>query len=305
MQALRSTCRVRLAALVLAALMLGHVAIAATKPSHALQSILPAPIPLSAEQIVQRNVAARGGLDGWRKVKTMVWFGHIESERAPMPSMGFVLEQARPNKMRFQLIAAHARSARVFDGAHGWKLLPAHEGQQQVKPYTPEELHYAQSAPGLDGPLIDLAAKGSSVSLDGREDIDGHETYRLNVTLSSGEHDQVWVDAGTFLEVRYDRPATVAEGNPHMVTVYYLEYKKVESLTIPSLIVTRSAPNSRPDRMVVERIALNPPLDERIFGNPAKEHLQTRTPGGARPPAAAPEAAGTTARNPLAAAREP
>jgi len=288
MQAFRNAYRVPLALLAVAGLMLTHIAFAATKPSHALQSILPAPIPLSAEQIVAKNVAARGGLDGWRKVKTMVWFGHIESEHAPVPRMGFVLEQARPNKMRFQLIAANARSVRAFDGSHGWKLLPARQGQPQVKPYTPEELHFAQSAPGLDGPLIDLAAKGSSVSLDGREDIDGHETYRLNVTLSSGERDQVWVDAGTFLEVRYDRPATVVDGAAHMVTVYYLEYKKVDGLSVPSLIVTGSAPNSRPDRMVVERIALNPPLDDRTFGNPGKEHLQTRAPVGAPPLAGAP-----------------
>jgi hypothetical protein len=303
MQAFHSPCGVLLSALALAALMLTHWAVAATKPSHALQSILPAPIPFSAEQIVARNVAARGGLDDWRKVKIMVWIGHIESERAPVPSMGFVLEQARPNKMRFQLIAANARSARIFDGAHGWKLLPAHAGQAEVQPYTPEELRFALSAPGLDGPLVDLAVKGSSVSLDGTEDIDGHKTYRLNVTLSSGERDQVWVDAGSFLEVRHDRPATGADGTAHTVTVYYLEYKKHESLSIPSLIVTRNAPNSRPDRMVVERIAINAPLDERTFGNPAKEHLQTRASGGA-PPLARPAAAPAVTRD-TAAAREP
>ena len=68
MQAFRNAYRVPLALLAVAGLMLTHIAFAATKPSHALQSILPAPIPLSAEQIVAKNVAARGGLDGWRKV---------------------------------------------------------------------------------------------------------------------------------------------------------------------------------------------------------------------------------------------
>src|SRR5580700_3773400 len=69
---------------------------------------------LSAEQIVKKNVAARGGLDAWRTVQTMVWVGHLESEHAPLPSMGFILEQARPNKARFQLIAMNARSVRTF-----------------------------------------------------------------------------------------------------------------------------------------------------------------------------------------------
>jgi outer membrane lipoprotein-sorting protein len=274
--------RLPLAGLGAIAVMLA-LALAEAKAPAAVHGVSRAPMPFSAQEIVARNVAARGGLDGWRKLKTMVWLGHIESERAPAPSMGFVLEQARPNKMRFQLIAAKTHSIRVFDGTQGWKVRPVQDGRAGVQPYTPEELRFARSAPGLDGPLIDLAAKGSSVALDGTEDIDGHKTYRLNVTLSSGERDQVWVDAGSFLDVRYDRPATSADGTTHTVTVYYLEYKKIEGLSIPSLIVTRSAPGSRPDRMVVERIALNAPLEEGIFANPAKEHLQTRAAGATRP----------------------
>ena len=281
-QAFRTACRGLLRGLAPAALILTHAAVAEAKAPPPLSSGSRAPLPLSAEQIVARNVAARGGLEAWRKVKTMVWIGHIESERGPSPNMGFVLEQARPNRMRFQLIASNAHSVRVFDGAQGWKVRPVQGGRPGVQPYTSEELRFAQSAPGLDGPLIDAAAKASPVSLDGTEDIEGHKAYRLNVTRSSGERDQVWVDAGSFLEVRYDRPATLADGTTHTVTVYYLEYKKVENLNIPSLIVTRSAPGRHPDRMVVERIALNAPLDEGIFANPAKEHLQTRASGGAR-----------------------
>ena len=40
---------------------------------------------LTASQIVEKNVAARGGLDAWRKIQTMVWVGHIESAHAPVP----------------------------------------------------------------------------------------------------------------------------------------------------------------------------------------------------------------------------
>ena len=43
-----------------------------------------APAPkLSADEIVEKNAAARGGLDAWRQVRTMVWVGHIESAHAP------------------------------------------------------------------------------------------------------------------------------------------------------------------------------------------------------------------------------
>src|SRR5712664_1455062 len=81
---------------------------------------------LSAAEIVAKNVAARGGLDAWRKVETMVWIGHIESAHAPVPRMQFKLEQKRPNKTRLQLNALGDKSVRAFDGMHGWKLRPAH-----------------------------------------------------------------------------------------------------------------------------------------------------------------------------------
>lgn len=232
-------------------------------------------LQLSADQIVEKNVAARGGLDAWRKVDTMVWIGHLESERAPLPSMGFILEQARPNKTRFQLIAMNAKSVRAFNGAQGWKMRPSHDARPNVEPYSIDELRFAQTAPGIEGPLIDYAQKGTAVSLGGVEEIDGHKAYRLDVRLATGEQDQVWVDAESFLEVRYDRafhgggglqPAT---GASHPVSVTYRDYKSISGVQVPSTILTTAAPGVSPDRMVIERVVVNAPLEERIFGNPA------------------------------------
>src|SRR6266478_9901717 len=109
---------------------------------------------LSAADIVAKNVAARGGLDAWRKVETMVWIGHIESAHTPLPSMQFKLEQKRPNKTRLQINSLRDKSVRAFDGVQGWKLRTA-RGRPEVQPYTPQELKFAQAAHGIDGPLFD------------------------------------------------------------------------------------------------------------------------------------------------------
>ena len=248
--------------------------------------------PLNAEQILAKNVAARGGLAAWRQVKTMVWLGHLESERAPLPSMGFILEQARPNKTRFQLIAHNARTVRVFNGREGWKSRP---GRADVEPYSREELAFAASAPGIDGPLIDSAAKGSKVRLEGTEPIEGHPAYRLALRLPSGEQDHVWVDAKSFLEVRYDRPVPGAADATRTVSVYYLEYATTAGLKIPALIRTATAVGGSPDRMVIERVVVNAPLEERIFGNPATERAAANAmrppPSGTPQPPASPAAA--------------
>jgi outer membrane lipoprotein-sorting protein len=297
--------RVRLCSLAMAALV-GAVspgALATTKASRA-----PAvPARLSAEQIVAKNVTARGGLDAWHNVQTMVWLGHIESTHATVPSMLFMLSQKRPNKMRFEINAMGDKSLRVFDGAQGWRLRPAH-GQPDVQPFSIDEVRFAQGSAGIDGPLIDYAAKGSTVSLAGVDQIENRKAYHLLVRTASGETQHVWVDTETFLEIRYDRSAGGVAGNvPRTVSVVYRDYKITDGLQIPSIIETGAGPGSTPDRMVIERVAVNPPLEDRTFAEPGGQRGAQRVALPPRrraapglgwlvsPPAAAGESSGSRA----------
>ena len=268
---------------------------------------------LSAQQIVAKSVAARGGLDAWRKVETMMWLGHIESSHAPTPSVRFVLSQKRPNKTRFEIDAMQDRTLRVFDGLQGWKMRPSH-GRPEVQPYTIDEARFAQSGPGIDGPLIDYAKKGSSVSLAGTDEIEKHKAYHLIVRTANGEKQHVWVDAETFLEIRYDRPGgepgpaapsgsgsqsaagpSAAAGAPaavsRTVSVIYRDYKTTDGLKIPSTIETGVAPGTQPDRMVIERVMVNPPLNEQTFTMPGQHRTRNRMQFPSHQPPGAPGAA--------------
>jgi outer membrane lipoprotein-sorting protein len=232
---------------------------------------------LSAQQIMAKNAAARGGLEAWRKVQTMVWLGHIESARASLPSVLFTLSLERPNKMRFEISAMRERTLRIFDGTHGWKLRPA-KGRAEVQPYTEEEVRFAQSGPGLDGPLIDSAEKGSAVSVVGIDEIEKREAYHLLVRTAAGESQHVWVDTKTLLDIRYDRPAGGPAGASRTVSVVYRDYRATDGLMIPSIIETGVAPGVPPDRMVIERVVLNPSLSDQTFRNPERRSVGDRVP---------------------------
>jgi len=225
---------------------------------------------LSAEEIVAKNAAARGGPEAWRNVQTMMWFGHIESTNATVPGMLFRLAQKRPNKTRFEINAMGDKSVRVFDGTQGWSLRPAH-GRPDVRPYSIDEVRFAQAAPGLDGPLIDSVAKGSSVSVAGLDEVEKHKAYHLVLKTPSGESQHIWVDAQSFLEIRYDRPA-----GSRTVSVLYRDYKPSNGLQIPSIIETGAGAGNTPDRMVIERVALNPPIDDHAFSEPGAPQQQAR-----------------------------
>lgn len=223
---------------------------------------------LTAEQIVDRYVAARGGADAWHRIETMTWVGHIESAGAPATKIPFVLEMKRPDKSRFEIKAMDQAGVRIFDGSRGWKLRFTRGGMPAMQPFTAEELSYARDGFGIEGPLLDYQAKGVGVALEGTEEVEGQLAYRLGVTLPSGATHHVWIDARSFLEVKYDREARNAFGVSGTVSVMERNYQAIDGVQLP-LVTETGGGSARPaDRMVIDQVRFNQPMDDQLFAKP-------------------------------------
>jgi hypothetical protein len=254
---------------------------------------------LSAPQIVDKNVAARGGLQAWRAVQTLSLQGKMGAggnRRAALPVPGpnqkevslpqrpaeevqlpFVMELKRPRKMRLELQVKGQTAVQVYDGTSGWKLRP-YLNRHEVEPYSEAELKIASNQGELDGPLMDYAAKGSHVELAGTEKVEGRNTYKLKVTEKTGHTLHVWVDAETFLEAKIEGQPRTLDGTSHPVEVYYRDYRTVDGRRIPFLLETRVLPIGRnslglrdtpvpPEKVIIDKVVVNPKLDETLFSN--------------------------------------
>jgi hypothetical protein len=223
---------------------------------------------LELSQILAKNAEARGGLDAWRKVQDMVWSGHVERADRKGVALPFMFEQKRPNLTRFELVMDKQRAVRVFDGSQGWKVRPDATGRPQVQPYTDEERRAAGDALVIDGPVLDASAKGVQLALDGVDEVDGRKAWRLRTTLPSGTTQRVWIDAESFLDVKYERPGRDAAGRPASVAVYLRNYQTFDGLKIPFSIETGTPAGEISDRLVIERIAINAHLPDGMFARP-------------------------------------
>jgi outer membrane lipoprotein-sorting protein len=223
---------------------------------------------LTADQIVEKNVAARGGLEAWRKIRTMVWTGRIQTGNPSAPTVPFVLEYKRPNKMRFEIKADHEKSVRVFDGTAGWRARTSSSGAPTVKPYSPLELRSARDAQGIGGLLIDHQTRGIKVALEGTDEVEGHRAYRLAVTLASGSTRHVWVDAQTFLDLKYDRESHASGGSTGTASVFYRNYRTIDGLQIPMTMETGAEGGNAAEKMVIDDVTLNPSLSDAHFEKP-------------------------------------
>lgn len=233
-------------------------------------SAVAAPANLSAEQIVEKNVAARGGLAAWRGVKTLTLEGQVDAGGKPSHSLPYVLKQKRPHQSRLELVFKGEVSLQVYDGKQGWKLRPF-LNRIEVETYTPDETRQAAGAEDLDGALIDYAAKGSQVTVAGAESVEGHPAYKLAVKHHDGSVRHVWVDAGSFLELKAEGEKRKIDGRPHDVSIYFRDWKSEHGLMIAHTTdtVVEGTKQPAPYRMTITRVSVNDVLDDKLFQKPA------------------------------------
>ena len=220
---------------------------------------------LTADQVIARNIEARGGLDAWRKVETVAWSGRIEAG-SMTEALPFLMEFKRPNKSRFEMLGQGDRSVRVFDGARGWNVRTTDTGARVLRPYSVGQLRSAREAPGIDGPLVDYQARGIGVSLVGTEDVDGHPAYRLNVVMPSRSTHQLWIDSKSFLEVKSKRELRIMRGRS--VEVHYRNYRRIGGLMFPTLIESTLASGATVEKVTIDDVTLNLRLSDARFGRP-------------------------------------
>jgi hypothetical protein len=256
----------------------------------------PSGAKLSAAEIVNKNIAARGGLQPWRSVQSLSMTGRMEAggnNRITLPMPGrrtgqqmpeprpqqqvqlpFLMELKRPRKMRVELQFNGQTALQIFDGNSGWKLRPF-LNRREIEPYTAEESKAAAMQSELDGVLIDYAAKGTIVELVGMDKIDGRDTYKLRLKMKNGETTHLWIDAQTFLESKMEGSPRRLDGKYHPVEIHFLDFHTVDGLLIPYILETRiqsaaTVPGTKEadtisEKIIIDKIVVNPPLDDARF----------------------------------------
>ena len=226
-----------------------------------------APSKLTAAQIADKNVAARGGLQAWRAVQTLSMSGKLEAGGKQNVQLPFLLEMKRHRKKRLELQFNGQTAVQVYDGVNGWKVRPF-LNRHEVEPYTAEEMKAASMQADLDGPLMDYDAKGTKLELEGIQPVEGHDAYNLKLTLKSGQVQHVWVDAQTFLEVKVEGTPRRLDGKYHSVATYLRDYKSVNGLMVPFVLETAVEGVKRAEKIMIDKVVLNPNLAESRFVKP-------------------------------------
>jgi outer membrane lipoprotein-sorting protein len=257
---------------------------------------------LTAEQVIERNIAARGGAQAWHGVQSITWNGKMQvgfadsiarsqryvsnsmarkgklermalqedekqAQNAKQVELPFVMEMKRPGKSRVEIDFAGKTAVQVYDGKDGWMMRP-YLNRTDWEPFTPEQAKSQAHTAGIDGVLFDYAARGTKVALDGIEPVEGHDAYKLKLTLKNGDVQHVWVDAQSFLDVKVEGTPRRMDGRMHTVWVYQRDFRPVQGLSLPFVLETAVDGYKDTHKMTIEKVGLNPQLDDALFAKP-------------------------------------
>jgi hypothetical protein len=223
---------------------------------------------MSADQVLERNAAARGGLQAWRAVNSITLSGELGAGGTREAKLPFTLSMKRPHKSRLELRVQDHAAVQAYDGKQGWKLRP-YLNRDDVEPFNATELRSAAAAAELDGPLIDAARKGTKVEMVGMEPVEGKSAYKLMVTPSNAPPMNVWIDAASFLEVKMDGEPRKLDGRMHKVAVYSRDYKAEGGLMIPHTLETVVEGVKQSHKMSIQSVKVNPSLEDGLFARPS------------------------------------
>ncbi|MGA7380741.1 MAG: hypothetical protein WBX03_07805 [Terriglobales bacterium] len=235
--------------------------------------LLPAALCLSlfsfaqtADELVAKNIEAKGGIDKINAIKTMRMTG-----KTVLPG-GFVgavsQENTRPNLVRETFSLQGMTAVQAFDGTAGWQIQPF-GGRKDPQLLGEDDLRDLLIDSDFDGPMVNYKEKGNTVEYLGHDVVDGDDALRLKVTLKNGDILYYYLDPDTYLEIRRETQEFI-RGSVKESASELGSYKPVAGVMFPFSLA--SGPKNDPtswQTTTVEKIEVNLPLGNSEFAVPA------------------------------------
>lgn len=219
----------------------------------------------TAEELVAKNLAAKGGEDKIKAIKSLRMTGRYSQPDGF--SADVVLEAKAPNLLRQSFSLQGMTQVQAFDGQTGWQINPF-QGRRDPELLGEDDLRDMQEDADFYGPLVDAAAKGATLESLGHTTVDGDDAFKLKVTLKNGDIYYYYLDPDTFLEFRTERQQFI-RGSVRELNTEYGSYKLVNGVYFPFVQTSgRRKDLSSAPSVVYSRIEANVPIDDAAFKMP-------------------------------------
>jgi hypothetical protein len=223
----------------------------------------------TADELIAKNIQARGGMEKIKAIKTLRVKGKFEGGGGFTASVG--QENARPDLVRETFTLQGMSAVQAYDGAHGWQIQPF-GGKKDPELLGEDDLRDLLLDADFDGPLVDYKEKGSTVEYLGHDVVDGDDALRLKITLKNGDIIYDYLDPDTFIEIRREIQQFI-RGSVRDRVQGFGSYKPVDGVMYPFSLSQGPKNNPEAQTTTVQKMEANVKIDPADFNLP--ESLKT------------------------------
>lgn len=227
--------------------------------------LTPALLAQTVDEIIAKNIQARGGMDKIKSVQTIRSTGTMTM--GPGMEAPATMVQKRADKARIEFTLQGMTAVQAYDGTDAWQIMPF-TGKKDPEAMSADDKKDIEEMADIDGPLVDYKSKGNKVELLGKDKLEGTDVYKLKVTLKNGDVTTDYLDADSFLEIKEELKRTV-RGTEQELESSIGDYKDVNGLMFPFAMENGMKGSQQKEKVSISKIELNVPVDDAIFKMPA------------------------------------
>lgn len=211
----------------------------------------------TADEIVEKHISAIGGIESWKKINSMRQEATLSVQGMDIPVVITAVHN-KATKQEYTVMGMTGYSIITAEG--GWNFNPM-QGQTKPEPITQDELKYGKDQLDLQGDFVDYKAKGHTIQLMDKEDVEGVECLKLKLTRKSGNESIFFFDPKTYYIVRTSSKIS-ANGQEVESVVNLSNYQKLpEGIVVPHTIENSAIPAP----ITLTKVIVNGKIDEAVF----------------------------------------
>jgi hypothetical protein len=217
----------------------------------------------TVDEIIAKNVQARGGLEKLRAIKTLRVTAKFSNGNLRAI---YVQENKREDKVREEIIIQGMAQVQAYDGSTAWQVNPFN-GRKDPELMSRDDAKPLLLDSDLEGPLADYKQKGHKAELVGHEPVEGTDCYKIKLTLKNGDIRYYFLDADSFLEIKFETQTNVRGALQYHETMLG-DYEQVDGVYFPFALETAETNTDDWTRFTVQKIDPNVPLEDARFSLP-------------------------------------
>ncbi len=227
--------------------------------------LTPALSAQTVDEIIAKNVQARGGMDKIKSVQSIRSTGTMTVGPGMEAPASLILK--RPDNARLEFTLQGMTAVQAYDGKDAWQIMPF-MGKKDPEALSADDKKDLEEVADIDGPLVDYKSKGNKVELLGKDKLEGSDVYKLKATLKNGDVVTIYLDADSFLEIKEEVKRTV-RGTEQEIESSIGDYKEVNGLMFAFAMENGIKGSQQKEKITLSKIELNVPVDDAMFKMPA------------------------------------